>query len=79
MARHRVRSMWWHTAALLAMTANVHRDHKKRRKAYTAADFMGPLLPARERSGGNGMPVPSGRVNIRDLKGMFLRMGVKEG
>ena len=38
MADGRSRSLWGHTAALLAMLANTHRDPKKSR-AYRPEDF----------------------------------------
>lgn len=39
MCRARRRHDWLQTAALMAMTAEIHRDRKKRRKPFTAADF----------------------------------------
>lgn len=39
MAEGRCKEAWIHTSTLLAMTANVNRDAKKRRKAYVPAEF----------------------------------------
>jgi len=39
MAEARSRERWNHTAAILALTANCHRD-PKRRSAYVPADFL---------------------------------------
>lgn len=56
MAHGRRREQWNHTAALMAMIAEVNRDAKKRPQPYQPADFhpMGgkrakglPLTPAR--------------------------------
>jgi hypothetical protein len=46
MAEGRSKERWNHTAAILALQANCHRDPKKRKKAFTPADF----LPRDERS-----------------------------
>ena len=45
MAEGRSRERWNHTAAVLAMQANCHRDPKKRRRPFTPGDF----LPREER------------------------------
>jgi hypothetical protein len=39
MADGRKREMWDHTSALLAMTAEINRDPKKRRKPFLPSDF----------------------------------------
>ncbi len=39
MAEGRQRSEWTQTAALLAMTAEINRDRRKRSEPYTVADF----------------------------------------
>lgn len=39
MAEARSRERWAHTSALLALTANCHRDPRKS-KAFTPADFL---------------------------------------
>lgn len=45
---------------LMALIANVHRDPKKRKRPFTAEDFM----PRPQQ------PLP--RVSIKDLKGVFF-------
>ena len=35
---------WGHTAAIMALTANCHRDPKKRRQPFSPTDFD-PTLP----------------------------------
>jgi hypothetical protein len=44
MAEARSRQQWHHTAALLALIANCHRD-AKRHRPYTPEDFL-PRTPA---------------------------------
>lgn len=39
MAEARGKAEWSQTSAMLAMTANVNRDPKKKRRPYTAEDF----------------------------------------
>ncbi|MEP0846069.1 MAG: hypothetical protein HRF50_04510 [Phycisphaerae bacterium] len=39
MARERQRAEWSRTASLLALLASVHRDPKKRRRPYSAAEW----------------------------------------
>ncbi len=39
LAEAKSKAEWSHTAALLAMTANVNRDSKKRPQPYTSDDF----------------------------------------
>lgn len=39
MAEARSRERWAHTSALLALTANIHRDHRKKPTPYKPADF----------------------------------------
>ena len=39
MSRGRDSAAWNHTAAVLALLASVHRDHKKHAKPYTPAEF----------------------------------------
>ena len=46
--------------SLMALIANVHRDPKKRKRPFTADDFV-PRAP---------QPLP--RVSIKDLKGVFF-------
>ena len=40
MAEGRSRERWNHTAAILAMQANCHRDPKKRRRPFAPGDFL---------------------------------------
>jgi hypothetical protein len=47
MAQAHSRQQWHHTAALLALIANCHRD-AKRHRPYTPEDFL-PRFSARER------------------------------
>jgi len=39
MAEARCRERWAHTSAVLALTANIHRDHRKKPTPYKPADF----------------------------------------
>jgi hypothetical protein len=45
MAEGRARDQWDHTAALLAMLANAHRDHRQRSEPFGIADFH-PTSPS---------------------------------
>jgi len=49
MAEARRRDQWSHTATLLAMTANVHRNPKKRARPFSPVEFH-PLLGAPPRA-----------------------------
>jgi hypothetical protein len=62
MAEARSHAQWNHTAALLALIANCHRD-PHRRKAYEPADF----LPGRA---GQGEALPAADVSV--LKSVFV-------
>jgi len=68
MAEGRARSNWDTTAALLALTFNVHRDPKKSRPAK-ASDFH-PYSRGGRRA---GVPITAG--NIRLLKKAFIEGG----
>ncbi|MGC1272618.1 MAG: hypothetical protein WBC44_02835 [Planctomycetaceae bacterium] len=57
---------WNHTAAVLALLANVHRDPKKG-KAFKPADFH----PALKRSPPTSSPAP--KVDVSILKTVFVR------
>ena len=57
---------WNHTAALLAMLGNIHRDPKKG-KAFRPADFH----PAMKRTSPSSTPVP--KVDVSILKTVFVR------
>jgi hypothetical protein len=64
MAEARSQQQWSHTAALLALTANCHRD-AKRHRPYTPEDFL-PPRPLRERT----QPAPITDLSI--LKAVFV-------
>ena len=61
MAEARQREAWNHTAALLALLANCHRD-PRRSRAFTVTDFH-PLADPAE---------PPPRADIRVLKAVFI-------
>jgi len=63
MADAKRRDGWSHTAALLAMTANVHRDKRKKVQPFVPADFH-PLAPRRK------APLP--KVGLGVLKQVFV-------
>jgi hypothetical protein len=52
MYRGKDKQQWWHTASLMALFANCHRDPKKRAQPFSAAEFH-PY--ERRRGGGGGM------------------------
>lgn len=62
MARGRAARQWDHTASLLAMTANVHRDVKKNRRGFHPSAFH-PFMRRRRRG-----TTPAA---LRSLKGLF--------
>lgn len=59
----RRQDQWSHTAAVLALTANVHRNPKKRSKPYSPAEFH-PLVERK--------PVTISKSGIRVLKRVFV-------
>ena len=59
----RRQDQWSHTAAVLALTANVHRNPKKRSKPYSPAEFH-PLVDRK--------PVTISKTGIRVLKRVFV-------
>lgn len=61
MAEARQREQWNHTAALLALLANCHRD-PRRSRAFTLNDFHPLAEPA----------PPPPRADIRVLKAVFI-------
>jgi len=63
MADARRKDQWSHTAAVLALVANVHRNPKKRSKPYSPAEFH----PFVERK-----PVTIEQAGIRVLKRVFV-------
>lgn len=67
MAEGHGRDTWSHTAALLALTANIHRDSKKS-KVFSPADFH-PYES--EANGKNRKPVPKTK-DLSVLKAIFV-------
>ena len=63
MADAKRRDLWSHTAALLAMSANVHRDRKKKPQPFSPADFH-PLASSK----GGSKP----KVGLGVLKQVFI-------
>jgi len=63
MAEARSRERWAHTSALLALIANVHRDHRKKPTPYKPADFN-PHHRRRE--------LPVRKASIEVLKQVFV-------
>jgi hypothetical protein len=63
MAEARCRERWAHTSAVMALTANVHRDQRKKRTAYKPSDFN-PYLRRRE------LPVRKAGIDV--LKQVFV-------
>jgi hypothetical protein len=64
MAEARSRQQWTHTAALLALIANCHRD-AKRHRPYTPDDFL-PRCSTRERT--SAPPI----TDLSILKAVFV-------
>ena len=67
MADGRQRDAWNHTAALMALTANCHRDPKQRSTPFEPNDFH-PMPSTVRRK-------PITKVSIGALKGMFTGEG----
>ena len=67
MSESRVRERWTHTACLLAMLANVHRDPKKGR-LFKPSDFD-PF----EQERNNQSPIPVADLSV--LKSVFVDHG----
>ena len=67
MAQARQEDHWNHTAALMALLANVNRD-PKRGRAFKPADFH-PALPARRERAGPPQPL-KGEIGM--LKTIFV-------
>jgi len=62
MAEGRDQAIWWHTASVMALIANVNRDPKKGR-AMTPADFN-PHATARDRRRGRrGIPLTAASIS----------------
>jgi hypothetical protein len=68
MAEARSRERWNHTAALLALLANCHRD-PRRRRPYRPDDFL-PTPPAR--------PTPVPITDLSILKAVFIDRRIPE-
>jgi hypothetical protein len=62
MVEARSRALWNHTASVLALLANAHRDPKKTRP-FTPSDFH----PHHRRK-----PAPAAKVGITALKSVFV-------
>ncbi len=54
---------WSHTAAVMALTANVHRNPKKRSQPYTPAEFH-PLVEQKK--------TPTKKAGLKALKDVFV-------
>jgi hypothetical protein len=63
MAEARSRERWAHTSALMALTANIHRDHRKKPSPYKPVDFN-PYHRRRE------LPVRKASIDV--LKRVFV-------
>ena len=66
----RRRQQWSHTANVMALVANCHRDPKRLRRAFHVADFLPPDL-RREVRRSSGIPLTRG--NLRLLKPLFTK------
>jgi hypothetical protein len=66
MAEARCRDHWAHTSAVLAMLANVHRDHRKKPTPYKPDDFN----PFQQR---RGQVVQKAPIDV--LKHTFVKEG----
>jgi hypothetical protein len=64
MAEGRARDQWDHTAALLALLANAHRDHRQRSEPFGIADFHPFRAPRRSE------PL---KVDITVLRDVFVK------
>jgi len=69
MAEGKCREAWAHTAAVLSLTANIHRD-PKRTKAFKPSDFN-PYEAAKRNA-------VKGKADMTILKNAFLRKGQGE-
>jgi hypothetical protein len=66
MARRKRQEAWDHTAAVLALLANCHRDTKRRPRPYSPADFH-PLQDATPRRRSKRKPDPLLRQMLAEL------------
>lgn len=69
---HRARrcDTWWHTANVMALVANCHRDPKRMRRPYDVSDFLPPDLRTAVR-GTSGIRLTTD--NLRALKPLFCK------
>ena len=66
----RRRDQWCHTASVMALTANCHRDPKRVRRPFDLADFLPADLRAQVRRASGIRLTPQ---NLRMLKPLFDR------
>jgi hypothetical protein len=69
MAEGRSQAAWNHTASMMALHANINRDRKRRSKPYKPEEFT-PHFTRK------AAPVPVKQVDIKNLKNMYLGMGI---
>lgn len=70
MAETRLRSQWDHTSALMAIQAELNRDHKKRSQPFTFRDFHPYYAQAKDEPAVSGWDV---------LKSMYRKPKPNEG
>lgn len=70
MAGARSREQWNHTASVLALLANCHRD-PRRRRAYSPADFLPPRTD-------QPVPAPTPITDLSILKAVFIDRRIPE-
>jgi hypothetical protein len=63
MAQGRSKSLWAHTATVMALHANIHRDRKRKSTPYKPSDFDPYHREKKE--------IPIKHIDVKDLKGMF--------
>ncbi len=66
----RRREQWSHTANLMTLVANCHRDPKRLRRPFDVADFLPPDLRTSVRRA-SGIPLTP--QNLRMLKALFYK------
>jgi hypothetical protein len=66
----RRREQWSHTANVMALVANCHRDPKRLRRPFHMADFLPADLRGEVRRS-SGIPLTRG--NLRLLKPLFTK------
>jgi hypothetical protein len=70
MSEGRARDEWMRCGAVMALMANINRDRKQHPQAFQPKDFMPAWLARRE-----VREKPAFRVNVRELKGLFVKGG----